>query len=93
MSRGERFGFALSIRIDFTDGSYREFVTGPDWKVLPANDIFSPVCWKKPALSFPKGSPGPGEQPGTYQRRALPVRLAFSGFRRFGLGAGRLFRG
>ena len=63
MSRGERFGFALSIRIDFTDGSYREFVTGPDWKVLPANDIFSPVCWKKPALSFPKGSPGPGEQP------------------------------
>lgn len=63
MSRGERFGFALSIRIDFTDGSYREFVTGPDWKVLLANDIFSPVCWKKPALSFPKGSPGPGEQP------------------------------
>ncbi|MBS1371232.1 MAG: hypothetical protein HPZ91_14875 [Lentisphaeria bacterium] len=63
ISRGERFGFAMVIRVDFTDGSFGEFVTGADWRVLPANEIYSPFCWRKPALSFLKGSFGPGEQP------------------------------
>ncbi len=61
-SRGEKYGFALSLRVDYTDGSHAEFVTGPDWKVLPADYIFAHFCRRKPALSFPKGSPGPGEQ-------------------------------
>lgn len=62
LSRGERYGFALSLRIDYADGSHAEFVTGDDWKVLSADSIYAPFCRRKPALSFPKGSPGPGEQ-------------------------------
>ncbi len=62
-SRGERYGTAVTLRVDYADGSHEEFTSGSDWKVLPGDSIYSAFCYFKPALSFQKGSPGPGEQP------------------------------
>lgn len=62
ISRGEQYGFCLTLTLHYEDGSKHKIMSGNSWKILPANDIFAPFCWSKPMLSAAiKGSFGPGE--------------------------------
>jgi alpha-L-rhamnosidase len=64
ISRGERKGFALVLEIKFADGSKKLIASGEDFRILDANNIYSPVCWEHPGIDqFFKGCPGPGEYP------------------------------
>ncbi len=62
LSRGERCGFALAIRIELADGSTEIIRSDSTWQQLSALAVFSPVCWERQNISqYFKGFVGPGE--------------------------------
>lgn len=64
LSRGEKRGFALSLRMVGEGGSVQEFKTGSGWKQLDANGVYRTVCWEVPGIDqFAKGGQSPGEYP------------------------------
>lgn len=80
ISRAERYGVSIVLDLRLADGSRRKLVSDHDWKLLPANDIYSPVCWEKPGISFPKGSSGPGEYPENIDGTKFPHGWLVPGF-------------
>ncbi len=80
ISRGERYGFALSLEIRHADGTCAAVVSDSSWRQLPGNDIYSPVCWSRPGISFSKGSAGPGEYPENIDGGKFPHGWLKSGF-------------
>lgn len=81
ISRGERYGFALRLELEYRDGKTRRLVTGADWKTFPANDVFAPYCWFHPGLGgFQKGSSGPGETPEHLDGELYPFGWLRAGF-------------
>jgi hypothetical protein len=64
LSRGEKKGFALSLRIESEDGSVQEIQTDAAWKQYDANGVYRTVCWEVPGVDqFAKGGQSPGEYP------------------------------
>jgi alpha-L-rhamnosidase len=62
ISRSEKDGFALSLDIEYVDGSREEIVSDAGFRMLDANEIYRNICWERPAISqYCKGDPGPGE--------------------------------
>ena len=79
-SRGEKYGFALTLELTFSDGSRQTVATGPGWKRQNANDFCNPVCWWHPALGMSRGTFGPGEQPEHLDGPRLPQNWERPGF-------------
>ncbi len=81
ISRGERKGFALVLEIKFVDGSNKIITSGEDFRILEANNIYSPVCWEHPAIDqFFKGCPGPGEYPEHIDGEKYPFGWQWPGY-------------
>ena len=79
-SRGEKYGFALTLELTFSDGSRQTVATGSGWKRQNANDFCNPVCWWHPALGMSRGTFGPGEQPEHLDGTRLPQNWERPGF-------------
>ena len=81
ISRGERYGVALRLSIEYLDDTRLEIVSGADWKTLPGNDVFCPICWRKPSIAYAaKGHFGPGEQPEHIEGERWPFGWLEPGF-------------
>lgn len=81
LSRGERKGCAIILEMMFADGKIRKVVSGSDWKMLDANDIYRPVCWEQPHIDqYFKGHAGPGEYHEHIDGNKFPFGWNTSGF-------------
>ncbi len=81
MSRAEKHGPAILLRMFTADGKKIDIVSDRNWRCLDAGNIYCPVCWEHQNIEqFFKGCAGPGEWPEHIDGRKYPVGWDLPGF-------------